>query len=92
MRKSDRPFGVSLLWFSRTDSTNLSRTKKEGSAMIDFDDFDWEDGVVIGSFFDYMVDQKEADEKRRKKREHDPDYDPMDDFEEDIDKDEDPAP
>ena len=59
--------------------------------MIDFDDFDWEDGVIIGSAVDYMVDQEEEDEKRRKKLEQDADYDPMDDFEEDIDKEEDPA-
>ena len=37
--------------------------------MIDFDDFDWEDGVIIGSFSDYMVDQEKEDEKARKKLE-----------------------
>jgi hypothetical protein len=47
-----------------------------------FDDFDWEDAVVVGSFVDYMVDQEESEEKRRKKRELDPDYDPMEDGEE----------
>ena len=56
------------------------------------DDFDWEDGVIIGSFVDYMVDQEEEDEKRRKKLEQDPDYDAMDDLEEDVENDEDPAP
>ena len=33
------------------------------------DDFDWEDGVIIGGFFDYMVEEEEEDERRRKKLE-----------------------
>jgi hypothetical protein len=64
----------------------------EGGETMDFDDFDWQDGVIYGSFADYMVDQEEEDEKRRKKLEQDPDYDSMDDLEEDVENDEDPAP
>ncbi len=59
---------------------------------MDFDDFDWEDGVIYSSFADYMLTEEEEDEKRRRKTEQDADYDPMDDFEEDIDKDEEPYP
>ena len=53
---------------------------KGGEVKMDFDDFedfDWEDGVIIGGFFDYMVDQDETDERRRKKKQRDPDYDPL---------------
>ena len=44
-----------------------------------FDDFDWQDAVVVGSFLDYMVDQEKLDEEeeRRRRRKHDPDYDPI---------------
>ena len=33
------------------------------------DDFDWEDGVIIGGFFDYMTEQEEEDERLRRKLE-----------------------
>ncbi len=52
------------------------------------DDFTWQDGVIIGSFADYMVDQENEEEEREKNlrrwRERDPDYDGLynpDDFE-----------
>jgi len=46
---------------------------------MDIDDFDWEEGVVIGGFFDYMTDQDEADGKRRrKKRPDDPSFEQED--------------
>lgn len=32
-----------------------------------FDDFDWKDGVLIGSFFDYMTEDEFDEERRRKK-------------------------
>ena len=35
---------------------------------MDFDDVDWEDGLVIGSFFDYITDQEELDEERKRRR------------------------
>lgn len=38
---------------------------------MDFDDdFDWQDGIVIGGFFDYMTEQ-EAEERCLKKLEKD---------------------
>ena len=33
----------------------------------DFDDFDWEDAVVVGSFVDFMAEEEDEDERRRKK-------------------------
>ena len=42
---------------------------------MDIDDVDWEDGLLIGSFFDFIADQDEADDKhRRKKRPDDPSF------------------
>lgn len=54
-------------------------TMRKGDNM-DFDDFDWEDGVVIGSFFDYMIDQEELEGRKRRRKDMD-----ETDTEEDID-------
>ena len=35
----------------------------------DFDDFDWEDAVVVGSFVDFMTEEEAEDERRRRKLE-----------------------
>lgn len=35
---------------------------------MDFDDPDWQDGVIIGGFFDHMTEE-EAEERRRRKLE-----------------------
>ncbi len=35
----------------------------------DFDDFDWEDTVVVGSFVDFMTEEEAEDERRRRKLE-----------------------
>lgn len=34
-----------------------------------FDDFDWEDAVVVGSFVDFMTEEEAEDERRRRKLE-----------------------
>ena len=50
------------------------------------DDFDWEDGVIIGGFFDYMTEQEEEVERRRKKLERklNPDNSDRDDEDDDV--------
>ena len=35
----------------------------------DFDDFDWEDAVVVGSFVDFMAEEEDEDERLRRKLE-----------------------
>ena len=44
-----------------------------------FDDFDWEDGVVVGSFVDYMTEEEKREEQLRRLLERDlpEDYDPI---------------
>jgi hypothetical protein len=44
-----------------------------------FDDFDWQDAVVISSAMDYLVEGDEEEEKRRRwlERELPEDYDPI---------------
>lgn len=52
--------------------TCLSQANLNGQATevntMDFDDPDWQDGVIIGSFFDHMTEE-EAEERRRRKLE-----------------------
>ena len=50
--------------------------------MIDFDDFDWKDGVIIGSFWDYISNDEKEEEKRRREAEEDVYYDPLRDEDE----------
>ena len=44
-----------------------------------FDDFDWQDGVVVGSFVDYMTEEEKREERLRRLLERDlpEDYDPI---------------
>ena len=51
------------------------------------DDLSWEEISRVGSFVDYMVDQEDEDEKRRRELEDEPDFDdPLDeDYEDDPD-------
>ena len=44
-----------------------------------FDDFDWQDAVVISSAMDFLVEEDEEEEKRRRwlERELPEDYDPI---------------
>ena len=44
-----------------------------------FDDFDWQDAVVVGSFVDYMTEEEKREErlKRLLERELPEDYDPI---------------
>lgn len=49
---------------------------------MDIDDVDWEDGVLIGGFFDYMTDQEQLDDEEQKRRRKSSDET---DTEEDID-------
>ena len=47
-----------------------------------FDDLDWTDAVIGGSFIDYMTEEEKREENLRRKYEQDPDYDPALDDEE----------
>ena len=44
-----------------------------------FDDFDWQDAVVVGSFVDYMTEEEKREERLRRLLERDlpEDYDPI---------------